>query len=92
MLPTLRREIKAVDPEVPISEEMTLSDMIANMFMPVQLASTTLSYAGSGFFSAGSVCTVFWRSRSANGRERSAFEWLLVARRATFSGWSFTRA
>ena len=46
MLPTLRREIKAVDPAVPISEEMTLSDMIANMFMPVQLASTTLSYAG----------------------------------------------
>ncbi|MPY86809.1 MAG: FtsX-like permease family protein [Luteitalea sp.] len=46
MLPTLRREIKAVDPEVPISEEMTLSDMIANTFMPVQLASTTLSYAG----------------------------------------------
>jgi predicted permease len=46
MLPTLRHEIKAVDPEVPISEEMTLSDMIANMFMPVQLASTTLSYAG----------------------------------------------
>jgi putative ABC transport system permease protein len=46
MLPTLRHEIKAVDPEVPISEEMTMSDMIANIFMPVQLASTTLSYAG----------------------------------------------
>jgi predicted permease len=45
MLPTLRRQIKAVDPEVPISEEMTLPAMIANMFMPVQLASTTLGYA-----------------------------------------------
>ena len=45
MLPVLRREVATVDPEVPISEEMALADMIENYFIPVQLATAGLSFA-----------------------------------------------
>ena len=46
LLPTLRREIMAVDPQVPISEELPLTDVIENFFMPVKMAGAVLSYTG----------------------------------------------
>ena len=46
-LPMLRREILAVDPNVAISEELPLTDMIQNYFAPVRMAMGVLSYAGA---------------------------------------------
>jgi putative ABC transport system permease protein len=47
MLPVLRREILAVDPNVAISEELPLLDVIQNYFAPVRMAMGILSYAGA---------------------------------------------
>jgi macrolide transport system ATP-binding/permease protein len=46
MLPVLRREILAVDPNVAISEELPVIDMIENFFAPVRMAMGVLGYAG----------------------------------------------
>jgi ABC-type antimicrobial peptide transport system permease subunit len=46
LLAALRREITEVDPDVPISEAMTISQLIESMFMPVKMATATLGYAG----------------------------------------------
>ena len=45
-LPILRQEIMAVDPHVAISEELPLTDVIENFFMPVKMAGAVLSYTG----------------------------------------------
>ena len=46
MLPLLRHEILAVDPNVAISEELPLTEVVQNYFAPVKLAMGVLSYAG----------------------------------------------
>jgi putative ABC transport system permease protein len=46
MLPLLRREIVAVDPNVVISEALPLSRLIENMFAEVPLAMRVVGYAG----------------------------------------------
>jgi len=46
-IPLLRREILAVDPNVAISEELPLTDMLQNYFAPVRMAMGVLSYAGA---------------------------------------------
>jgi hypothetical protein len=46
MLPLLRREILAVDPNVAISEALTVTEMTQNFFAPVRTAMGVLSYAG----------------------------------------------
>jgi putative ABC transport system permease protein len=45
MLPVLRREILTVDPNVAISEELPLIDVIQNYFAPVRMAMGILGYA-----------------------------------------------
>jgi predicted permease len=42
ILPALRREIAAVDPDVPISEDYALSDRVRYTFQPVRVASRAL--------------------------------------------------
>jgi len=46
MLPLLRQEIVAVDPNVAISEALPLSGLIENMYAEVPLAMRVVSYAG----------------------------------------------
>jgi predicted permease len=46
LLPLIRQEVSRADPNVPISEELTLAEVVESMFMPVKLATTTLGYAG----------------------------------------------
>jgi predicted permease len=46
MLPLLRQEIVAVDPNVPISEALPLSGLIENMYAEVPLAMRVVGYAG----------------------------------------------
>ena len=43
--PLLREEIMRVDPKVPISEELSLMEMIRNFFMPVTLTLGVLGFA-----------------------------------------------
>jgi putative ABC transport system permease protein len=47
MLPLLRREILSVDPNVAISEALTVTEMTQNFFAPVKMAMGVLSYAGA---------------------------------------------
>jgi putative ABC transport system permease protein len=46
MLPLLRRAIVALDPNVPISEDVPLTQQVNAVYMPVMLTSTVLTYAG----------------------------------------------
>jgi predicted permease len=46
MLPLLRRAIVAVDPNVPISEDVPLTQQVNAIYMPVLLTSAVLTYAG----------------------------------------------
>ena len=46
MLPLLRQEIVAVDPNVPMSEALPLSTLIENMYAEVPLAMRVVGYAG----------------------------------------------
>jgi len=46
MLPLLRREILSVDPNVAISEALSVDDMTQNFFAPVRMAMGVLGYAG----------------------------------------------
>jgi putative ABC transport system permease protein len=46
MLPLLRRAIVAVDPNVPISEDVPLTQQVDAEYMPVLLTSSVLTYAG----------------------------------------------
>jgi len=46
MLPLLRRAIVAVDPNVPISEDVPLTQQVNAVYMPVLLTSAVLTYAG----------------------------------------------
>jgi ABC-type antimicrobial peptide transport system permease subunit len=46
MLPLLRREILSVDPNVAISEALTVTEMTQNFFAPVKMAMGVLGYAG----------------------------------------------
>jgi predicted permease len=46
MLPLLRRAIVAVDPTVPISEDVPLTLQVNAVYMPVLLTSAVLTYAG----------------------------------------------
>ena len=46
MLPLLRREIAAVDPKVPISEDMPMTRQVDAEYMPVLLTSTVASWSG----------------------------------------------
>jgi predicted permease len=47
MLPLLRREILSVDPNVAISEALTVTEMTQNFFAPVKMAMGVLGYAGA---------------------------------------------
>ena len=47
MLPLLRRAIVAVDPNVPLSEDVPLTQQIDATYLPVLLTSTVLSWAGA---------------------------------------------
>src|SRR5215470_13176359 len=47
MLPLLRREILSVDPNVAISEALTMTEMTQNYFAPVKMAMGVLGYAGA---------------------------------------------
>jgi predicted permease len=54
LLPALHRTIAAIDPSVPISEEMALADLVSDSFMPVKLAATAQAYAaGLGLLLSG---------------------------------------
>ncbi|HXI90326.1 MAG TPA: ABC transporter permease [Blastocatellia bacterium] len=46
MLPLLRRAIVAVDPNVPINEDVPLTQQVNAVYMPVLLTSAVLTYAG----------------------------------------------
>jgi len=46
MLPVLRRAVVAVDPDVPISEDVPLTQQVNAVYMPVLLTSAVLTYAG----------------------------------------------
>lgn len=46
MLPLLRRAIVALDPNVPISEDVPLTQQVNAVYMPVLLTSAVLTYAG----------------------------------------------
>jgi putative ABC transport system permease protein len=46
MLPTLRRAIVGLDPNVPISEDVPLTQQVNAVYMPVLLTSTVLAYSG----------------------------------------------
>jgi hypothetical protein len=46
-LPLLRREILSVDPNVAISETLSVSEMMQNFFAKVRMAMIMLSYAGA---------------------------------------------
>lgn len=46
MLPLLRRTTVAVDPNVPISEDVPLTQQVNAIYMPVLLTSAVLTYAG----------------------------------------------
>jgi predicted permease len=47
MLPLLRREILSVDPNVAVSEALTVTEMTQNFFAPVKMAMGVLGYAGA---------------------------------------------
>jgi predicted permease len=47
MLPQLRREILSVDPNVAISEALTVTEMTQNFFAPVRMTMGVLGYAGA---------------------------------------------
>ena len=47
MLPLIRHEIAAVDPNVPISEDMPMMEQVNAHYMPVHLASTVLVWSGA---------------------------------------------
>jgi predicted permease len=47
MLPSLRRVIVAVDPQVPLGEAMTLSRLIDGVFKSVKLTSAVVTWAGA---------------------------------------------
>src|SRR5262245_26839127 len=47
MLPQLRREILSVDPNVAISEALTVTEMTQNFFAPVKMAMGVSGYAGA---------------------------------------------
>src|SRR5262249_10062805 len=47
MLQQLRREILSVDPNVAISEALTVTEMTQNFFAPVRMAMVVLGYAGA---------------------------------------------
>src|SRR5262249_59818839 len=47
MLPSLRRVIVAVDPQVPLGEAMTLSRQIDAVFKSVMLTSAVVTWAGA---------------------------------------------
>jgi putative ABC transport system permease protein len=47
MLPAIRREIAAVDPNVPVSEDRPLSEWLDYTFRPVRVASTMLAGFGA---------------------------------------------
>ena len=46
LLPTIRRTIQSIDPNVPIGEEMSMSEQVDLEYMPVLLARTITSYCG----------------------------------------------
>lgn len=46
MLPLLRRAVVAVDPNVPISEDVPLTQQVNAVYMPVLLTSAVLTYTG----------------------------------------------
>ena len=46
MLPLLRQAIVALDPNVPISEDVPLTQQVNAVYMPVLLTSAVLTYAG----------------------------------------------
>ena len=46
MLPALRRAIVGVDPNVPISEDVPLTQQVNALYMPVLLTSSVLTWAG----------------------------------------------
>jgi predicted permease len=45
-LPTIRRLVQSLDPEVPIGEDMSMSKQVSLFYMPVLLARTVVSYCG----------------------------------------------
>jgi predicted permease len=45
-LPELRRAIHAVDPNIPIGEDMSMAEQIKINYMPVMLSRTVISYCG----------------------------------------------
>jgi hypothetical protein len=47
MLPAIRREIAAVDSDVPISEDMPMTRQVEGVYMPVRLSSAVLTCAGA---------------------------------------------
>jgi ABC-type antimicrobial peptide transport system permease subunit len=46
MIPRLRREIHAIDPNVAVSEALPVTEMVQNFFSPVRMAMGVLGYAG----------------------------------------------
>ncbi len=46
MLPTLVREVRQVDPRVPVSETITMEWRLAGLFRPLRMGAATVSYAG----------------------------------------------
>jgi macrolide transport system ATP-binding/permease protein len=46
VLPAIRRTIQSLDPNVPIGEEMSMSEQVELEYMPVLLAGTVTSYCG----------------------------------------------
>ncbi|HVH89646.1 MAG TPA: ABC transporter permease [Terriglobales bacterium] len=69
ILPALRHAIQKIDPNIPIGEDMSMSEQIAAQYMPVILSSSVISYCGMialclsavGMFS---VLTFYVRTRT----------------------------
>lgn len=45
-LPEIRHAIHAIDPNIPIGEDMSMADQIETQYMPVMLSRTVISYCG----------------------------------------------
>ena len=76
MMPVIRREISAIDPSVPLSEDYPLESRVAFTFAHVRMAMTVLVSFGVLAMMLTAIGSYGWsRSRPACAVAKSQFDW-----------------